>query len=169
VIFAAQTHYDKSLIVGGRIRRLEEFGDEVASFVSMFDEVLVKQHPLAILRAEEHAIFCKLGAKLLDGDLYAIMSSGRFDSLITLSSGAALEAQFFGIQSYSLLNRSSAIPEAYYWPLFTQRLWATFFNLGSRDSEVPHVPRHPQRRMAIGASLRSKRPTFKVSTMSPGV
>ena len=104
VLFAGQTDIDASLVTNGRIGTIDPYLPALREQLGAGETMWLKPHPYgrvhqSILKL--HEVFTK--SRLVTDNMYAMLASGEIARVITLSSGVAYEAPFFGIPATTLL------------------------------------------------------------------
>lgn len=110
-LFAGQTEIDLALVADGRIRQAHEVIDDVAALARTVDVLAIKPHPYALdvtpLRDLAAAI---PNAVWTRQNLYTLYCADNIRFTCGLSSGALLEAPYFGKVSHAFItpDRSSS-------------------------------------------------------------
>ena len=103
VLFIGQASIDRSMISGGRFLRPADYADRLVSLIeagAVHDTVAARLHPVernaAVLETLSRTRF-----RIVEPaePVYALLSSGRVGSVVSLSSSVGEEARFFGVEA----------------------------------------------------------------------
>lgn len=111
-IFAGQTEVDLALVADGRIRNVHEVIDDVASLARTVDVLAIKPHPYA----QDTAALQKLAAAIPNAvwtrqNLYSLYCAENVSFVCGLSSGALVEASYFGKVAHAFITPDRSSPK----------------------------------------------------------
>lgn len=103
-LFCGQLDYDASLIKNGKMNNLISCGDGFRSLCDEYDTVYFKRHPHAFGDQDSIDFATSFSnVKLVDGNVYDLMSVEGIESVSALSSSVLFECEFFGKKPVKLL------------------------------------------------------------------
>lgn len=104
LLVAGQRRFDSTQIVGGTFFEAEAHADEIHAICSRYAAVLLKPHPLdthhSLLAVSSGAPSRLLG--VINDNIYRIMALPEISAILTVNSGVAQEAPYFGKTVHTL-------------------------------------------------------------------
>lgn len=134
VLFLGQIEVDASLIAEGKMAGTEDVERALTELSFLYSKIYYKHHPhhrdpKSLKRMVQDFRRCEW----LEVNVYDAFGCGRFDLIATLSSGAAIEAKYFGLKSRWMLARPNYFDAAHpnederYYPIYGEPFRGDFW------------------------------------------
>jgi hypothetical protein len=135
-LLLGQTRIDKSLLCGDRVLSLDDFGNELRRLAREHGRIYFKRHPYA---QKDPAIITQLQQdgllEITEANTYALLCNENISKVVSISSGALYEAQYFGKEAQYLYQPCQRLAKETYafdpWAFvgvydafYTPRFWA---------------------------------------------
>ena len=105
VLFAGQTDVDASLISGGRLTQAASYIPAIGQALGHGQRLLLKPHPGGLAHRDILALRAAFpDARLVNDNIYALLSAPWIERVVTLSSSVAQEAPLFGKPATCLIE-----------------------------------------------------------------
>lgn len=149
-LFLGQIDVDASLIADKRIAGSEDVERALVELSFVYPKVYYKQHPHNPNKQEIDQLISRVrSCERLEINVYDAFGIDRFALITTLSSGAAIEARYFGVNSSWILKRpnffdpSHQVASEYYFPIYSDIFRTEFWQYVFSPNDVAYSPSMP--------------------------